>query len=67
MTRRRKYTDFPHTLSLFIITKALENSIYQEKGVNEANLLSENTKDTFISYWLSKLITIISFYDKLDV
>lgn len=67
MTRRRKYTDFPHTLSLFITTKALENSIYQEKGVNEANLLSANTKDTFISYWLSKLITIISFYDKLDV
>lgn len=49
VTQRRKYPGFPLPFIFFISTKALENSIYPEKRVNEANILSENTKDTFIS------------------
>lgn len=44
----KKVSRFPPP-SVSIATKVLENSIYQEKRISETNLLSENTKDIFIS------------------
>lgn len=45
----KKVSRFPPTLHFLYQHKGIENSIYPEKRVNEANILSENTKDTFIS------------------